>query len=522
MRKLLAAAMGLAFGSALLSQSRVLGGESPTRHASIRVDIAAPRATIDPRYLSVAVDAAQVVGGTFWSPEASIEAPGGTHPVPPYDFGRPRLRRLAQELAPAYLRIGGTTADKVFYDMGAAPPAAPPSGYGAVLTRAQWDGLNDFALALDYRVLFTLNAGPGPRDDDDVWRPDNARTLLEYTSAKKYPVALWDFGNEASAYPFTIRFGYRVSPAQLARDVAVVRTLVDQATPGTLLAAPSSAYWPVVGELLPLYGEFMAAGAGASIDVVTWHYYPQQSRRCLLATRRASPDRMLDPVTLDEIDTWAGRVESKRDRYAKGKPVWLGESGNAQCGGEPGVSDTFISGFWWLDQLGRVARRGEQVVVRQTLSGSNYGLIDDDTLVPRPDYWTSVLWRRLMGDRVLDAAAGRDPLLRVYAHCTRHGAADAAPGAVTLAILNLDRSRGVSLELGAYGDFAEVYELSSPDIKSPRIDLNGAPLAVAADGSLPSLAAGVVHRDAAGLRASFGPATYGFVVLPGAEAPACR
>ncbi len=522
MRKLLAAAMGLAFGAALLSQSRVLGGESPTRHARVEVDLAAPRATIDPRYLSVAVDAAQVVGATFWSPEAGVEAPGGTHPVPPYDFGRPRLRRLAGELAPAYLRIGGTTADKIFYDMSAAPVPAPPPHYSAVLTRPQWDGVNEFAMALDYRVVFTLNAGPGPRDVHDAWRPDNAQTLLEYTHEKKYPVALWDFGNEASAYPFTIRFGYRISAGQLASDVAVVRKLVDQAAPGALLAAPSSAYWPVVGELLPLYGDFMAKGAGALIDVVTWHYYPQQSRRCLLATRRASPDRMLDPVALDEVDTWAARVESARDRYAQGKPVWLGESGNAQCGGEPGVSDAFVSGFWWLDQLGRVARRGEPVLVRQTLSGSNYGLIDDDTLDPRPDYWTSVLWRRMMGDRVLDATAGRDPRLRVYAHCTRHGAPDAAPGAVTLAVVNLDPSRGVSLELGAYGDIADVYELSSPDLTSPVIDLNGARLIASSDGSLPALAPAVVSRDAAGLRASFEPATYGFVVLPHAEAPACR
>jgi heparanase 1 len=377
---------------------------------------------------------------------------------------------------------------------------------------------------LDYRVLFTLNAGPGPRDANGAWQPDNARALLEYSHARQYPVALWDLGNEANVFPVTIRLGYSVGGAQLARDATTARALIDATTPGALLAAPSSAYWPIFGELFPLSNDFLAAGGGRAIDVVTWHYYPQQSRRCLLATRRASPDRMLDPATLDELDRWAAHVESVRDRYARGKPVWLGESGNAQCGGEPGVSDAFVSGFWWLDELGRTARRGQSVLVRQTLSGSNYGLIDDVTLAPRPDYWTAVLWRRLMGERVLDAPAGADSLLRVYAHCTRAGAPDARPGSVTLAVANLDRSSAVSLALDSFGGTADVYELSSQDLASTEIRLNGGALRAEDDGAPPVLAPRVVHGGASPLhplRARFGPATYGFVVLPEAGAPAC-
>jgi heparanase 1 len=520
MRKLLAASLGLVIGAPAECESRP-PAEAPVRDRVVSVGMGAPVGTIDERFLSVAVDTAQVVGATFWNPEAGLEGAGGSYPVPPYDFARPRLRRLAQELAPAYLRIGGTTADKVFYDMSAEPVGAAPSPYRAVLTRRQWDGVADFAGALGYRIAFTLNAGPGPRDAANAWHPDNARALLEYSRAHAVPVALWDFGNEANAYPVTISLGYGVPPAQLARDAAAARALVHEVTPGALLAAPSSAYWPVAGEFMSLYADFLASGGGSVVDVVTWHYYPTQSRRCLVATRRASQDLMFEPATLNEVDTWAATVEAGRDAFAKGKPVWLGESGNAQCGGEPGVSDSFASGFWWLDQLGRLARRGESVVVRQTLSGSNYGLIDDERLQPRPDYWTSVLWRRLAGTRVLDVPAGADPLLRVYAHCTRAGAPDAAPGAVTLAVLNLDRASGVSLVLDAFGDSADVYELSSPDPASAEVRLNDATLVAEEDGSPPPLPPSVVHRDGGVLRARFGPATYGFVVLPAASAPAC-
>jgi hypothetical protein len=169
----------------------------------------------------------------------------------------------------------------------------------------------------------------------------------------------------------------------------------------------------------------------------------------------------------------------------------------------------------------RGAARGIRPRAAQTLSGSNYGLIDDVTLAPRPDYWTAVLWRRLIGQRVLDAPAGTDSLLRVYAHCTRADAADARPGAVTLVVLNLDRSSAVSLALDSFGDTADVYELSSHDLASTEIRLNGAALRAGDDGTPPAIAPRVVHRDRRSLRVRFGPATYGFVVLPDAAAPAC-
>src|SRR5215831_9876015 len=72
----------------------------------VAVDTSAVIATVDERFLSVAVDTAELVGGVFWDPAGTAVA----QPVPAYDFTRPRLRALAGELAPAYLRIGGTDA----------------------------------------------------------------------------------------------------------------------------------------------------------------------------------------------------------------------------------------------------------------------------------------------------------------------------------------------------------------------------------------------------------------------------
>jgi heparanase 1 len=492
------------------------GPSFPVRTDTPSVTTTASVAAVDERFLTVAVDTAEVVGGTFWAPlDAGVAT--GQWPVAPYDFTRPRLRALAQALAPAYLRIGGTAADDTYYDLSDAPVASAPSPYLYVLTHAEWDAVNHFAGAVGMRVLFTINAGPGPRDAQLAWTPDNAQTLLTYTASQGYDVALWELGNEVNVFPLAHGLSFVIKPQQFAQDVAVAKGLVQSTTPDAGLGAPSSAYWPVAGEVIPFYPAFMDAGGGP-LDVVTWHYYPMQSDRCPVATRRVDAGLMFDPAALDEIDTWAAQVEDA----AQGKPVWLGETGNAQCGGEPGVSDAFVAGFWWLDELARVARRGEPVIVRQTLSGSDYGLIDDATLTPRPDYWTSVLWRTLMGTQVLDAGSGGDPLLRLYAQCTRAGAPDQASGAVTLVVVNIDQVNGAELDLDAMGgDVADVYQLTSGDLASTSVALNGTTLVAGDDGSLPPLPPAQVKRSGSALRVTFAPASYGFVVLPGAGAPAC-
>jgi heparanase 1 len=514
---LLVAATGAAVALGASASCRSAAPASyPVRTATPTLSPATAVATIDERFLAVAVDTAQVVGAPFWAP---LDAGAETNqlPGPPYDFTRPKLRRLAAALSPAYLRIGGTTADKVYYDMSDTPVASAPQPYLYVMTRAQWDAVNDFATATGMRVLFTINAGPGPRDASLAWKPDNAQTLLAYTASKGYAVALWELGNEVNAFPLAHGLSFKITPDQFAQDVVAAKSLIATTTPGVPLGAPSSAYWPVIGEVIPFYAAFMDAGGGP-LDVVTWHYYPTQSDRCPIATRRADAALMFDPATLDEIDTWAAQTEDA----AQGRPVWLGETGNAQCGGQPGVSDTFVAGFWWLDEMARVARRGQPVIVRQTLSGSDYGLIDDATLSPRPDYWTSVLWRMLVGTRVLDASSGGDPLLRIYAHCTRSGAPDQASGSVTLIVVNIDPVNGVELDLDALGgDQADVYALSTDDFSSTTVALNGTTLVEGSDGTLPALPPATVTRNGGALRATFPPASYGFVVLPGAAAPAC-
>ena len=58
------------------------------------------------------------------------------------------------------------------------------------------------------------------------------------------------------------------------------------------------------------------------------------------------------------------------------RPLWIGESASAYNGGAVNMSDSYLDGFIWLDELGLSALHGMETVLRQQISGGNYGLLD--------------------------------------------------------------------------------------------------------------------------------------------------
>lgn len=538
---MMVAAIPLAEPAALwvVSSDRVFGGlmavaygrsVEPVPEADVRatlpveIDPEALHAEVDSRFLSVSLDTSQVVGGHWWAQQAdTLELGKGRNRTQAFDFERPKLLALARELAPAYLRIGGTEADEVRYDMsqgGGGEPAAAGDG-GLVLTRERWDAVNRFASAAGHDVFFTVNAGPLSRDDDGNWRGREAQELIDYSHRMKYPVRVWELGNEVNVFWFTHGLSHHLSAERYTEDLRRFSRMVRGKYPDARIAAGAAFVWPVMGEPPPGFLPDLAREAGEELDVLTWHYYPEQSRRCWSATRRARPGLMLEPRNLDEFNHWADYVSGLRDRHAEQAEVWLGETGGAQCGGEPGITDRFASSLWWLDQLGNAARHGQKVVVRQTLTGSHYGLLDEDTLDPRPDYWSSLLWKRLMGERVLETRAEGGGRVRAYAHCTA-GVQGQPEGSVSVLLLNTDVHRARSIELPAWaGQRALVYRVTAPELYGKRAVLNGKPLQMAGN-AVPSLDGEQVSLASSHRKLALPPASFTFAVLPDAGAAACQ
>lgn len=485
---------------------------------TVRVD---PRrttaaATVSERFLSFAVDMDQLVGGTFWDPAGGPDEVD----VPPYDFDRTALHNLTAALAPAYLRLGGSASDVTFYDVLEPLAGTTPAPYQERLTSAQWDGAATFARDLGLEIILTLNAGPGPRDANDVWLPDNARTLLTYVASRGDPVTVLEFGNEPNL--FAVRAGLAgYTAADYARDLETFAALRDELLPAAWIGAPGSIYTRTQGEdILPglVFGPRAADVlplVGGLVDLVEYHYYAAISTRCPLGPR-VDAATALDAAYLDGIDEPTELVTALRDAHAPGKPIWLTESGGQSCGGQIGVGDRVVNSFWFLTTLGRMARSGQEVFVRQTLSGSTYGLLDEVTLTPRPDYWAALLWRRLMGTTAL--APKRSPAntaLRVFAHCQRDGSS----GAVTVLALNTSRTETVQLRMkrATRRTPGALYLVTAPDLEGAEVRLNGTPLVAAADGTPPAFA----PQPLAG-RFDLPPASYAFVVVPNAKARGCR
>ncbi len=422
-------------------------------------------------YLSFTLDTSLVLGGRWWGASRQMRRGVAVDTVTPLDLEQERLSFFAKALAPAMLRIGGTEADRVRYQMKKKTPPAETHEYS--MNKARWKLLNRFARKNGLQILFTLSAGPADRDAAGGWLDGNARELIAHSVRKGFLVSAWELGNEVNGFPFIHGWPHRVSPLQYSADFQRLGLLLEELDPRAIAVGPSSAVWPVIGEPNPILTGLCRGKASPWLGAVSWHYYPQQSTHGPIATRRVGKKTMLQARNLDGVLRWTRMVRRalKLTRHP-GVENWMTETAHALYGGEPGLSDTFASTLWWLDELGLLAREGVDKVFRQALVGARYGLLDEKTLTPRPDYWASFLWKKLMGEVVYPSPlSSRAPRkARAYLH-GREG----EPGVRTLLLVNVSEKRSFSLVVP--GTLRRVYCLQGQTgLCSPVATLNGVPL----------------------------------------------
>jgi heparanase len=344
--------------------------------------------TVDERFQSYNIEMVEITGGRFWKPyrsraddgpaDSGPNAPQGMDAGlfqyrPPIDLTGARLRMLAAALGPAYVRISGTWANTTYFADQDEAPALPPEGFKGILTRPQWHNVVDFARAVDARIVTSFAISPGSRDAAGVWTADQARRLLAFTHAIGGNIAAAEFMNEPDlAAMGGAPAGY--DPAAYSRDFKLFRSVIQSTTPQTMILGPGTTGQAAAASQL------LAAGSG--LDAFSYHYYGALSARC---GGKGTPDAVLSEDWLANTDRTLLFNKELRDRFAPGKPIWLTETADAACGGNPWAA-SFVDTFRYLDQLGRLARAGVQVVMHNTLAASDYGLLDENTLQPRPKY----------------------------------------------------------------------------------------------------------------------------------------
>ncbi|MDC7234099.1 MAG: hypothetical protein PQJ58_12770 [Spirochaetales bacterium] len=460
-----------------------------------------PVEIIPEQFISVAIDASQIIGGYWWDNSDTVKGGVGNRKVPPLNLNNENLIRYTKVLSPYCIRIGGTEADRIFYSLKKSLTELP-KGYHYYLGKERWKELERFAKDCGSRLMITINAGPGPRIEKQRWRKKNARQLIRYAHKKNHAVAVWELGNEVNAYPFFMGSSHRMNPKEYAGDMKKLKNLIPEDSQART-AGPALAVWPVIGETLPFLKRFLKH-CPVPLDILTWHYYPQQSSRSIAAVRRSRKKTMLKPSHLDEIVRQTVKLKTLRDRYQPEAEMWLGETGHALCGGEPGLSDTFYSGFWWLDQLGLMALHNQKQVVRQTLSGGDYGLLDKEDHTPLPDYWTTLLWNRYAGTQVYKTAGRDNKKLRLYCHSLK-----GRREGYCIIFVSLEEKEKITLHVDAsLPEIQEEVVLSSSDIYSREIRLNGETL------EPETLEEGLKARKITpGRTYSIDPLSYGFLLL---------
>lgn len=251
------------------------------------------------------------------------------------DLTSPRLRTMAKAIGPTWMRVGGTKADKLWYDMSESPQPPPNSTLysGGTFNRSVWDSVNEFAADVGFSIVFGINAGPGPRGGNGTaaWDPSNALALMDYTRAKGYPVVGYEFGNEpgvfcacsgkrcalrvchycgtarphrltsfvsaalrsrrfdrralvnnaaAPCFPgaadqFPTVFNWSVPANRYVEDTKTFVTVVKGVDKDLLTVAPDMNFIPIVGDYLMLESMLPYANHLAiTWDVVSWHFYP--------------------------------------------------------------------------------------------------------------------------------------------------------------------------------------------------------------------------------------------------------
>jgi heparanase len=260
-----------------------------------------------------------------------------------------------------------------------------------------------------------------------------------------------------------------------------------------------------------LNSENLLRATGPAFDTFSYHLYAAASQRCASMGEKAQTT-----ATAALSEEWLSRAEkiddyyaSLRDRFEPGKSLWITETADAACGGNPWAS-TFLDTFRYLIEHASLARRGVKVIMHNTLASSDYGLLDQNTFDPRPNYWATVLWHKLMGMTVLDPQIPVTPNICAYAQCL-----EGRRGGVTLLVINTDRKRSFNINLSAA---SKRYTLTAKQLEGTTVELNGKPLVLTSSGDLPQFKVEPVNAG----RVSFAPTSITYISIPNAGNANCQ
>ncbi|MCD8159700.1 MAG: beta-glucuronidase [Clostridiales bacterium] len=488
----------------------------------------------NPMMMSYNVEFAEVTGGTFWKAYTPGQVAGTeefyVEPTaegiaamykdlmqvyPPIDLYNEKLRALAKELGPVWMRVSGTWATKTYYDFDGTTNGKVPEGYLNVLMKEQWIGVLDFVKAVGAKLIVSVANCPGLHSADEPWNPSEAEKLFGLSKEYGVPINAAEFTNEPNMMEDT-GFPAGYTPADYRRDQDLFFKWLDENYPDCIKVGPSDTGGANVsfgktsgGGVEQIVSETCTCdelmdGTTVPLDVFSYHYYNGLSERLatLSPSGHWSPDEAISEEYLDAAPSFARTYAPLRDKYVPGAEMWVTESGDVGGGGDTWAS-TFLDVFRTLNELGGFSAITSGVIFHNTLASSDYGFLARQVFDPRPNYFAVLLWNRLMGTTVYDTG---EPI-REGAHVYAHSRKDGQDGVVYL-VINNSRTEATTVELPRD---AQRYTLAGEggNIRATVMTLNGKPLVLGEGNTLPEMAP---EAQAAGT-VQVAPGTCTFFVL---------
>ncbi|RZC41862.1 heparanase-like, partial [Asbolus verrucosus] len=328
-----------------------------------------PISVVSDKFLSIALD-------------TSVIANGFKH----LNLTDRKMLKVVKALSPAYLRIGGTMADRLIFtksqlnsfkhylkgelDGGECSYERKFCDFlqkpNFTMSSREWLQLNKLARETNMEIIFDLNALR--RFDNGTWDYRNAEELISFSNEHNLEVN-WELGNEPNS--FRREFNYDVDPRQLGRDFHTLSNILKKYPKyaKSLLVGPDTTRPEIGHNESEIYLKKFLVDGGDVIDAVTWHHYYFNGATAKIAD-------FLNPKNFDILKWQIVTVKEivEHDKLTN-KPIWLGETSSAYGGGAPHLSNRFIASFLWLDKLGLAAKYGLGVVIRQSIIQGYYALI---------------------------------------------------------------------------------------------------------------------------------------------------
>ncbi len=486
--------------------------------------------TVNDKLMSYNVEFTEVTGGTFWK-AYTPEQIAGTEPFSignatnimeamanlmqvyePINLYDEKLRSLAKEFGPVWVRVSGTWATKTYYDFEGT--GVTPEGYQNRLTKEQWKGVVDFVKAIDAKLLISVANCEGLHTAAEPWNPSQAEQIFKLTTECGGTIDAVEFTNEPNMLDIT-GFPPNYTAKDFARDQDIFHKWVRENYPDTLIVGPCNTGDGAMGDTegkeavggvenlssnIATCDQLME-GTTEKLDVYSYHYYNGISERLamMMPNMHWAPEKTITEAYLATAPNCAIANIPNRDKHCPGGEMWVTESGDAGGGGDTWAS-TYVDVFRTLNELGTFATITDGVIFHNTLASSDYGFLKHGTFDPRPNYFAVLLWNRIMGTTVYDSGEAIREGAHVFAHSRRDGKAGMA-----YCVINNSETENTILELPKS---AEVYKLSAETRRATVMKLNGRDLVLGANNELPDMSPEVVEGSV-----TLEPATMAFVVL---------